>query len=231
MTHAGHSSGEPPGRSRWSAGSTQMLTTLTHLRTALQRVRLPLEIPGRSRQPGTAHRDGRPARGLRAAAAAQDRRAAPDGRGRVHGRGQVDAGELARGGAGQRDRRAPADHALARARPPPRRRRLVRPAADPARPRAHQARHRRPRRAPAGRLRGHAAGARAARRTRHRLGRGAEPQPRRPAPRSRGPLAVRHLGGALRRPGAVGLPQAGRRPQCGGRDRARPHAAGAPSRR
>ncbi len=46
MTHTGHSSGEAPGRSRWSAGSTQMLTTLTHLRAALQRARLPLEIPG-----------------------------------------------------------------------------------------------------------------------------------------------------------------------------------------
>jgi energy-coupling factor transporter ATP-binding protein EcfA2 len=46
VTHAGHSSGEPPGRSRWSTGSTQMLTTLTQLRTALQRAGLPLEIPG-----------------------------------------------------------------------------------------------------------------------------------------------------------------------------------------
>ncbi len=46
MTHAGHSSGEPPGRSRWSAGSTQMLTTLTHLRAALKKAALPLEIPG-----------------------------------------------------------------------------------------------------------------------------------------------------------------------------------------
>ena len=46
MTHAGHSSGEPPGRPRWSAASTQMLTTLTHLREALKAARLPLEIPG-----------------------------------------------------------------------------------------------------------------------------------------------------------------------------------------
>ncbi len=46
MTHAGHSSGEPPGRTEWSAGSRQMLTTLTGLRDALKQVRLPLEIPG-----------------------------------------------------------------------------------------------------------------------------------------------------------------------------------------
>ena len=46
MTHAGHSSGEPPGRTEWSAGSRQMLTTLTSLRDALKHVRLPLEIPG-----------------------------------------------------------------------------------------------------------------------------------------------------------------------------------------
>ncbi len=46
MTHAGHSSGEPPGRPRWSAGPSQMLTTLTALRTTLQRAGLPLEIPG-----------------------------------------------------------------------------------------------------------------------------------------------------------------------------------------
>jgi hypothetical protein len=46
VTHAGHSSGEPPGRTQWSAGSAQMLATLTSLREALQHTRLPLEIPG-----------------------------------------------------------------------------------------------------------------------------------------------------------------------------------------
>ena len=46
MTHAGHSSGEPPGRTEWSTGSRQMLTTLTSLRDALKQVRLPLEVPG-----------------------------------------------------------------------------------------------------------------------------------------------------------------------------------------
>ena len=46
MTHAGHSSGEPPGGTQWSAGSAQLLTTLTDLRDALKLVRLPLEIPG-----------------------------------------------------------------------------------------------------------------------------------------------------------------------------------------
>ena len=47
-----------------------------------------------------------------------------------------------------------------------------------------------------------------------------------PAARRGGPVAVRHHGGALRRPGALGLPQAGGRPQRRRRDRARPHAAG-----
>ena len=45
MTHAGHSSGEPPGQTQWNDGSAQMLTTLTSLRDALRHVRLPLEIP------------------------------------------------------------------------------------------------------------------------------------------------------------------------------------------
>ncbi len=46
MTHAGHSSGEPPGNSHWSQGSGQMLAVLTELRAVLQAVRLPLETPG-----------------------------------------------------------------------------------------------------------------------------------------------------------------------------------------
>ncbi|WP_231388809.1 dynamin family protein [Marmoricola sp. URHB0036] len=46
MTHAGHSSGERPGRTQWSAGSAQLLTTLTSLREALRSTHLPLEIPG-----------------------------------------------------------------------------------------------------------------------------------------------------------------------------------------
>ena len=64
------------------------------------------------------------------------------------------------------------------------------------------------------------------RRPRHRLGRGAQPHPRRRAARRRRPVAVRHLGRALRRPGAVGLPQGRRRAQHRGRDRARPDPAG-----
>ena len=46
MTHAGHSSGEPPGQTHWSAGTAQMLATLTSLRDALRATRLPLEVPG-----------------------------------------------------------------------------------------------------------------------------------------------------------------------------------------
>ena len=42
------------------------------------------------------------------------------------------------------------------------------------------------------------------RRPRHRLGRGEQPAPRRPAARRRRPLALRHLRRAVRRPGARG---------------------------
>ncbi len=56
-----------------------------------------------------------------------------------------------------------------------------------------------------------AAGAGDPRRPRHRLGRGAQPHPGRPAARRRRPVAVRHLRGAVRRPGAVGVPAQGRR--------------------
>ncbi len=98
-------------------------------------------------------------------------------------------------------------------------------AADPARARAHHPRYRRPGRAAAGRLDGDTAGTGAPGRTRHRLGRGAQPQPRGPAAGRGRPVAVRHLRGAVRRPGAVGLPQAGGRAQRRGGDRARPHGA------
>ncbi len=54
MTHAGHSSGEPPGSSHWSLGSGPMLAALTELREVLQQVRLPLESPGVAA--GRAHR-------------------------------------------------------------------------------------------------------------------------------------------------------------------------------
>ena len=63
------------------------------------------------------------------------------------------------------------------------------------------------------------------RRARHRLGRGAQPHPGRPAARRRRPVALRHLRGPLRRPGAVGLPAQGRRAVRRRRHRARPHAA------
>ena len=65
-------------------------------------------------------------------------------------------------------------------------------------------RHHRPGRAPARAEPTGARGARDPRRARRRLGRGAEPDAGRPAARRRRPLAVRHLGGPLRRPGAVG---------------------------
>ena len=88
---------------------------------------------------------------------------------------------------------------------PPRRRRLVRPGPAAARPRAGRPRHQRPRRAPAGR-----------RRRRCRQGLAILDAPdvdsveernrdaRGPAAGRRRPVALRHLGGAVRRPGAVG---------------------------
>ena len=130
------------------------------------------------------------------------------------------------GTAGHRAGRAAADHALAGAGAPPRRRRVVRRRTGccPTSSGSHRATtdpdalqlvalDERPR------------GAGHPRRPRHRLGRGAQPHPRRPAARRGRPVAVRHLGRALRRPGAVGLPAPGRRALRRGRDRARPHPA------
>ena len=62
-------------------------------------------------------------------------------------------------------------------------------------------------------------------RARRRLGRGAQPGARGAAARRRRPVAVRHIGGPLRRPGAVGLPQGGGRAEHGRRRRPRPHHA------
>ena len=62
---------------------------------------------------------------------------------------------------------------------------------------------------------------------RRRLGRGAQPDAGRPAARRRRPVALRDLGRAVRRPGAVGLPAQGRRAFGRGRDRPRPHPADA----
>ena len=207
-----------------SPSSARMLTTLVRLRDALQRAALPLEIPGVERAPRRPGRDDRPARGLRPAAAGADRRPAAHRGRRLDRRRQVHAGELAGRHPRHRARRAPADDAVAGARAPPRRRGLVRPGPDPARPRAH----RRARPTDPGALQLVAStavppGPGHARRARHRLGRGAQPDAGRPAARRGRPVAVRHLGRAVRRPGALGLPQAGRRPQCRGRDRARPH--------
>ena len=64
------------------------------------------------------------------------------------------------------------------------------------------------------------------RRTGRRLGRGAQPGARRPAPGRGGPLDLRHVRGPLRRPGALGLPAAGRGALDRGRDRPRPHPRG-----
>ena len=119
------------------------------------------------------------------------------------------------------------DHPLAGARAPPRRRRVVRRRPAAARPRA--GRTTRPTTPHALQLVAADVvppGARHPRRPRRRLGRGEQPAAGGPAARRRRPLAVRHLGRAVRRPGAVGLPAPGRRALGRGRDRARPHAGG-----
>ena len=168
--------------------------------------------------------DGPPARGLRHPAP-DDPRCSAAGRGRrLHRRRQVDPGELHRGPQGDPAGRAPADHPFAGPGAQPRRRRVVRAGPAAARPRAGRLLHQRPPLAPAGAGRHHARRAGRPRRTRRRLGRGAEPHPRGAAARRGRPVAVRHLGRAVRRPGAVGLPAPGRGAQRLGRDRARPHA-------
>ena len=83
-----------------------------------------------------------------------------------------------------------------------------------------------PGRPAAGRGRQRPGGSRDPRRAGHRLGGGAQPDPRGRAAGRRRPVAVRHLGGAVRRPGAVGVPQDRRRPQHRGGGRPRPDPAG-----
>ena len=70
-----------------------------------------------------------------------------------------------------------------------------------------------------------ARGARHPRRARRRLGRGVQPDAGRPAAGRGRPLDLRDLGGPVRRPGAVGLPAQGRGPFGGRGHRPRPDAA------
>ena len=99
-------------------------------------VRLPLDLPGVDDAPRGPARDGRPARGLRDPAADDHRGAAARRGRRLDRRRQVDAGQLAGRRAGDRARRAAPDDPVAGARPPPRRRHVVRPGPAAARPRA-----------------------------------------------------------------------------------------------
>ncbi len=170
--------------------------------------------------------DDRPARGLRHPAADDDRRADADGGGRLDRCRQVHAGQLPRRHPGHRARRAASDHPVAGARAPPRRRPLVRPGPAAARPGAGLPLDQRPGRAAAGALGRGPPGAVGSRRTRHRLGRGAQPHPGRPAAGRGRPVALRHLCREVRRPGAVGLPAQRRRAQRRGGHRARPHPRG-----
>ena len=207
------------------AGS-HMLTALVRLRAALQGAALPLDLPDVREHRTTRDRDGQPARGLRHPAHRHPRGAAARGGRRLDRGRQVDAGELPGRRGGDRVGRAAPDDAVAGARAQPRRRRLVRRRPAAARARAGAPPDPRPARAAARAARRRAPGARHPRRPGHRLGRGEQPPAGGAAPRRRRPLAVRHLGRAVRRPGAVGLPAPGRRALGGGRDRARPHARG-----
>ena len=128
----------------------EMLTALVQLHNVLQEVELPLDVPGAADQRTDRIEVIDQLEDYVIPRLMTDRRAAAHRRRRLHGRRQVDAGELAGRHPGHRARRAPADDPLAGAGAPPRRRPLVRPGPDPARPRAHRPPDRRPGRAPAG---------------------------------------------------------------------------------
>ena len=166
-----------------------------------------------------------PAGRLRAAPARHHRRATARRGRRVDRRRQVDPGQLAGRAPGDQHRGDPADHPSSGAGPPQRRCALVRRRPDPARTGPVQRIDERlavP--APGGR-RLDSAGAGHPRRARHRLGGRGEPAARGPAAGRRRPVAVRHLGGALRRRGAVGVPAGGGRAQRRGGGGAGPRAA------
>ena len=227
----------PPGRvpvtpsrpRRRPTTTAEMVTALVRLRAALQGAVLPLELPGVEE-----HR-------ARAAEMVDQLEDYVIPRlivtleapllavvGGSTGAGKSTLVNSLVGARRHRARRAPPDDPLAGAGAQPRRRRLVRrrtgccpsssgstaPTDDPGALQLVAARRRAP-------------GPGDPRRPRHRLGRGAQPHARRPAARRRRPVAVRHLGRAVRRPGAVGLPAPGRRALGRGRDRARPHPADA----
>ncbi len=197
-----------------TAGSygTVMLTALVRLHHALQEVRLPLRHARRRRAAHRPEGDGRPARGLRHPAG-HHARGPVAGRGRrLDRRRQVHAGQLAG--------RPQGDPARACCAPPPARRcwcttRTTRSwfGADRLLPDLERVDH--PTTDPdalqlvAGR--GGAAGAGDPRRSRRGLGGRGEPRARRRAARRRRPVAVRHLGGEVRRPGPLGVPPPGGR--------------------
>ena len=203
-----------------------MLTALVRLRGALQEARLPLELPGADEQRACARGDGRPARGLRHPAPDDPRRAAARGRRRLDRRRQVDAGQLARRHPRHHARRAAPDDPLARCwcTTPTTRSGSARTGCCPSSS-GSTARPTTPTRCSWSPSPAMPPGLADPRRPRHRLGRGAQPRAGRPAARRRRPVALRHLGRALRRPGAVGLPAQGRRALGRRRDRARPHPA------
>ena len=206
------------------ADDSRMLTALVQLRGALQDVRLPLEIDG-----AALRRTSRQALIDQLEDYVLPRQMSVEAPLLAVVGGSTGAGKstLVNSIVGRRVtalRAAAPDHPVAGAGAPSRRRRVVRPGPAAARPGARRALHRRPRLAAAGRGRLDPAGARDPRRARRRLGRGAQPGPGRPGPRRGRPVALRHLGSALLRPGPVGAPQARGGPLHLGRGGARPHA-------
>ena len=158
-----------------------MLTALVQLRQALPGATLPLELPGAAEAARLAAGDGRPARGLRHPAGddASTRRCSPSSAARPAPASRRWSTRSSAGGSPRPGVLRP-DHPVAGAGAPPRRRRLVRPGPAAARPRAGAPRHR-PTRARSSSSPSDTRPGRTGdpRRARHRLGRGAQPHPRR----------------------------------------------------
>ena len=212
-----------------TTSGAQMVTALVRLRAALQGAVLPLELPGveEHRLARTEMVDQLEDYVIPRIVTLEAPLLAVVGGSTGAGKSTLVNSLVGRGR--HRVRRAPADDPLAGAGAQPRRRRLVRRRPAAARARAGPPPDPRPAGPAARRPRRRAPGAGDPRRSRHRLRRGEQPPPRRPAARRRRPVALRHLGGALRRPGAVGLPAPGRRAVGRRRDRARPDARPTPS--
>ena len=211
------------------AGPAALLAALERLGEHVTELRLPLPVAGVERCPPAAPRGGRPARRLRPAATApagcaaarRRRRARPGPASRRWSTAWSASGSAPPGVLRPTTRSAGA-------RPPPRRRRLVRASTRVLPGLARTTGQRRPTRPPCSWCPSERIPARArpARRPRHRLGRHPQPRARHPAARRRRHVAVRHDGRPLRRRGALGVPARRRHARHRGRGGARPGPAG-----